>query len=212
MTLAPSLSPCRVGAVILAAGAGTRAAPFRKLLHPLSGMPVLLRTVSAVLAVPALAPVVVVIRPGDDALSALLKDCPVTVAGAAEAGRGLSASLRAGLCALPEPRDGGSLAGVLVVLGDMPFVRPSTLERLLDAFVASAGCDICVPVLEGTGWRGNPVLWPTSWREALMGLEGDSGGRTLLASAPWRPVPVADPGVGRDLDFPGDLATGGWPS
>lgn len=188
-----------VAAVVLAAGAATRAAPHDKLLFLLAGVPVLVHTVSAVLAVPALRPVVVVTGgPGGQARAGVLAGLPVTLATVPDPGRGLSASLRAGLARVPP-----AAAGVLVVLGDMPYVQSLTLQRLLEAFAASEGQDICFPVMENR--RGNPVLWPAAFREALMALEGDQGGRALLAAGPCRAVPVTDAGILRDLDSVADL-------
>ena len=68
---------------------------------------------------------------------------------------GMSSSLRVGLDAVQDKVD-----GVLVCLGDMPWVRIDHLEALIATFDPSCDRPICVPVHERK--RGNPVLWVSS--------------------------------------------------
>jgi molybdenum cofactor cytidylyltransferase len=114
--------------------------------------------------------------------------------------RGMSASLGAGLAALDD-----SVDAAIVCLGDMPWIAAHHLDALIDAFVAHPERRICVPVHEGR--RGNPVLWPKRHFSSLRALEGDVGGRALLArhGDDVLQVPIADDGVVRDVDTPDDL-------
>src|SRR5690606_24144861 len=109
----------------------------------------------------------------------------------------LSTSLRAGLAALPDTLD-----GVVVLLGDMPFLAGGTIDRLIAAFDPAAGRAICVPVSGGR--RGNPVLWGRRFLAEMQGLTGDAGARGLLArhAGAVFEVPVDDSGVLIDLDTP----------
>jgi molybdenum cofactor cytidylyltransferase len=118
-------------------------------------------------------------------------------------GAGLSASLRRGVALAAERR----MDGVLVCLGDMPLVRPATLDLLLRQPEIDARALAWVPTMQGE--RGNPVLWRSTLFEALLGLSGDRGGRLLLERhAPHvREVPVGDPGVLEDFDTPQRLAS-----
>jgi molybdenum cofactor cytidylyltransferase len=86
---------------------------------------------------------------------------------------GLSASLRAGLAALPAEAD-----AVLVCLGDMPLVTQDLIDRLLDAYDADEGSLIVVPTHQGK--RGNPVLWDRRFFADMAALAGDTGARALL--------------------------------
>jgi molybdenum cofactor cytidylyltransferase len=88
-----------------------------------------------------------------------------------------------------------------VALGDMPYVEVSTLRALADALAAGAG--IAAPVLDGR--RGNPVGFSAIYLDTLLALRGDEGARRLLQSCPVTEVPVADPGIFRDIDTPADL-------
>ncbi|HEY7678168.1 MAG TPA: NTP transferase domain-containing protein, partial [Candidatus Methylomirabilis sp.] len=64
---------------------------------------------------------------------------------------------------------------------------------------------ILVPTVGGR--RTSPVLFPAGFREALLGVEGDQGGRPLLEAHDdrVRAVPVDDRALVRDLDEPADL-------
>ncbi|KAA6175262.1 nucleotidyltransferase family protein [Pseudomonas veronii] len=88
--------------------------------------------------------------------------------------------------------------GWLVVLGDMPFILPSSIEQ-----VVAHTEGISVPV--HAGQYGHPVMFGRSLGPALMALTGDRGARPLFAHASVREVPVDDPGVLWDVDVPPSL-------
>ncbi|MTD21939.1 NTP transferase domain-containing protein [Pseudomonas sp. CCM 7891] len=91
-------------------------------------------------------------------------------------------------------------AGWLVVLGDMPFVLPSSIEQV----VAELERDrISVPVHQGQ--YGHPVGFGGSFGPGLMALTGDRGAKPLFAQALVREVLVDDPGVLWDVDVPDSL-------
>ncbi|MCF5545423.1 NTP transferase domain-containing protein [Pseudomonas salomonii] len=94
-----------------------------------------------------------------------------------------------------------SADGWLVVLGDMPFIQPSTLERVIDA-VQDDG--ISVPVQAGK--YGHPVAFGRALGPRLMALSGDRGAKPLFTQAVVREVPVEDPGVLWDVDLPQALS------
>ncbi|MFL1490273.1 nucleotidyltransferase family protein [Pseudomonas antarctica] len=97
----------------------------------------------------------------------------------------------------------GSAEGWLVVLGDMPFILPSSMVQV----VAALGDDrISVPLHDGQ--YGHPVAFGRSLGPALMALSGDRGAKPLFAKACVREVTVDDPGVLWDVDVPGLLHYG----
>ena len=91
-------------------------------------------------------------------------------------------------------------AGWLVLLGDMPFIMPQTVARVM-AGVESDG--ICVPVFQGE--QGHPVGFGRSLGPALMGLSGDRGARPLFARGRVRELPIDDQAVLWDVDRPENL-------
>ena len=108
--------------------------------------------------------------------------------------RGMGDSIAAGVAACAQ------LGGWLIVLGDMPFVLPSTIEQVLTGMADDA---ISVPVHDGE--FGHPVGFGRSFGPALMALSGDRGARPLFAQARVVEVPVEDPGVLWDVDVPAAL-------
>lgn len=165
-----------------------------KLLLPLSGSTLLERSVQAVLA-SDVADVIVVTGHQDQAIRKVLAPYSVTVAYNPEHRFGMATSLRRGLIAAGSDPD-----GFLICLGDMPFVRPATINALIQRFAEASSSSIVLPTY---GDRpGHPVLFSQRYREALMNLEGDVGARSLLeahATEVMR-IPVDDPGILHDVD------------
>jgi molybdenum cofactor cytidylyltransferase len=202
VSVGATAGPGRVGAVVLAAGLSRRMGAANKLLLELEGAPLIARCVDAVLGSTA-RPVVVVTGHEAPRVRAALAGRAVRFAHNAEPEQGLAASLRVGLAAL-----GDELAGAVVCLGDMPWVRADHVEALLAAFAASAGRAICVPTFGAQ--RGNPVLWPARYFAEIRAQTGDRGARSLLAAHADQVcyVPVSDPGVTLDVDTPLDTPKG----
>jgi molybdenum cofactor cytidylyltransferase len=114
------------------------------------------------------------------------------------AAEGMGASLA---CAV---REVGEADGYLVALGDMPFVRRTTIAAVRDAL--AAGAPLAAPYFRAR--RGHPVALSGAFYKDLSNLRGDAGAKALLArnESALVKVPVGDPGVIRDIDTPGDLA------
>ncbi|MHC5196983.1 nucleotidyltransferase family protein [Pseudomonas frederiksbergensis] len=104
---------------------------------------------------------------------------------------GLGDSIAAGVAACSH------LGGWLIMLGDMPFILPSSIEQVVAAIADDA---ISVPVHEGQ--YGHPVGFGRSFGPGLMALTGDQGAKSLFAQARVVEVAVEDPGVLWDVDTP----------
>lgn len=91
----------------------------------------------------------------------------------------------------------GTSDGWLVVLGDMPFILPASIEQVMAGLEIDG---ISVPV--HAGQYGHPVGFGRSFGPALMALTGDRGAKPLLALASVQEVAVDDPGVLWDVDVP----------
>jgi molybdenum cofactor cytidylyltransferase len=72
-------------------------------------------------------------------------------------------------------------AGILVMLGDMPFVTAMDLDRMTEHFVA-LGCHAVVRAADH-GKPGNPVIVPRQVFAAMAQLNGDDGAKRLIESA-----------------------------
>lgn len=108
--------------------------------------------------------------------------------------RGMASSLREGLSAL-DPHIGAAL----IVLADQPFIRPETLDRIVDGHRRSHA-QIVIPSYKG--FRGNPVLLDRSVFPEVMALDGDMGCRAIFGShlEGIVKVEVEDVGILLDID------------
>lgn len=104
---------------------------------------------------------------------------------------GMGDSIAAGVAACPQR------GGWLIVLGDMPFILPSSIERVL---AGMADDTISVPVQDGE--YGHPVGFSSSFAPGLLALSGDRGAKPLFSQGRVVKVAVEDPGVLWDVDVP----------
>ena len=163
----------RVAGIVLAAGRSSRMAPHNKLLVPdRAGRPMVARVVDNLLS-SAARPVIVVTGHRAEEVRAAVAGRPVQVVHAPDYADGLSASLRAGIAAVP-----ATASAVLVCLGDMPLVTGRMVERLIEAYDPDEGRSVVVPTCRGK--IGNPVLWDRRFFPDIAGLVGDVGARPLL--------------------------------
>ena len=182
----------RVGALVLAAGAGRRfGGP--KALAELDGERLVDRAVR-VLAAGGADPVVVV-----------LGAAVVNVPGADEVvvnhdwAHGMGSSLRAGL-AVPGL---AVCTAVVIQLVDQPGIRASAVRLLIAAH--ENGSDLAVATYAGQ--RGHPVLLGRArWAEVAATAVGDQGARAYLADHLQDVLEVACDGDARDADTPAELS------
>jgi molybdenum cofactor cytidylyltransferase len=188
----------KIAAVVLAAGRSSRMAPCNKLLELVEGKPIIAYAASAALESGA-EPVILVTGFEAERIVEALRGLKVAVAHNADHERGLSASLRAGLKALPPDTD-----GALILLGDMPEIQSGDLKALSGAFADNH--TICVPVRHGR--RGNPVLWGAHYFPKMAGLTGVVGAKPLMAKFAEHviEVPIESDSIFADIDTPSDLA------
>jgi molybdenum cofactor cytidylyltransferase len=183
--------------VLLAAGTGSRFDPEglrNKLLAPLpNGIAVAHEAAHRLLLV--VPRVIAVVRPGAETLAHTLNEAGCDVVFAADAVRGMGASLAA---AIEADTEGESW---IVALADMPRIAVSTIEAV--ARELDAGKPLVAPFFEGQ--RGHPVGFGLGHRKALLALDGDAGARALLTSQALTRIDVDDPGILRDIDTPADL-------
>jgi molybdenum cofactor cytidylyltransferase len=91
--------------------------------------------------------------------------------------------------------------GWLMVLGDLPLVRASTLQALA---LGLRSHDVVIPTYQGQ--RGHPVGFSARCREALLSLAGDRGAASVVQSFGAHEMPVDDIGIVSDIDTVADLA------
>ncbi|MCY1668823.1 molybdopterin-binding/glycosyltransferase family 2 protein [Rhizobium sp. SL86] len=192
-----TLSERDLGAVLLAAGRASRMGEAgHKLLAEFEGVPLVRRIAER--ALDALqGPLVAVTGHRAAEVSEALTHLPLTIVDNPDFATGMASSLKAGLSA-PVLAD---VAGVMVLLADMPGLKVEDLERLAVAFLEAEGRAIVRAVANGK--RGNPVILPRATFADLMLLEGDVGARHVIETCG---LPIIDVELGAaahvDVDTP----------
>lgn len=180
--------------VVPAAGFGSRAGgPPHKLEQAFDGHTLLGATLRH--AIETRLPVVVVTTEALAPLAArYLAARDIVVLSAAEAARGMGSTIAVGVS------ERADASGWLVLPGDMPLVRPSSILAVADALQQHP-----VVYAQHHGRRGHPVGFEAELYSELSQLEGDEGARRLLARYPSHGLELDDPGVLVDIDTPADL-------
>ncbi len=142
----------KIGAVLLAAGEGSRMGSVPKSLLRLQGMSLLHRHLSALREIP-FDEIVVVTGYHHEKIEAAISDQTVRCVRNPEPQRGQQSSVRLGVAAL-----GIGFDAVMVVLADQPLVGTPELKELISAFEQRpTGTGVLYPVVDGQ--RGNPVVF-----------------------------------------------------
>ncbi|WP_136253962.1 nucleotidyltransferase family protein [Onishia niordana] len=199
-------------AVIMAAGASRRFGADDKRLATLpDGRHLLAATVALVTtAFPALR---VVLREDDDPQAlGLSADTPIIRT--AHASEGLGASIRDAFIALQGDDDLIDMQAAAILLGDMPALRPETLEALQRQITRQ-----CIVRPVQAGRPGHPVLFGRAFWSELAALGGknryneegenlkDEGARSVIRANREYAIELAvdDPGIHLDIDHSTDL-------
>ncbi|KAA0255726.1 nucleotidyltransferase family protein [Acidobacteria bacterium ACD] len=188
-----------VSGLVVAAGASARfGAP--KLVAPLGGVPLLLRSVLAFTGA-GLGEVLVVLGAHADLLLPLLADLPVRPVRNPRWEAGMFSSVRAGLAEVSP-----AATRVAVSPADLPFLTPEVVARVARASLEEGGSAVTLPVHEGR--RGHPLLLPRPLAARVLGWPDDARLDRLLREPDVSVSEVGGcgPGVLRDVDTPGDLA------
>ena len=189
-----------VGAVLLAAGSGSRLGGRPKSLLELGGVPLIRRQLIA-LSGAGVDEVVVVLGHHADAIEASVRDFSVTLARNPSPDDGQASSVRIGLQALA-----GKLDAVIVALADQPMINAQDITALIGAFKKRGDASMVVPRVAGE--PGNPVIFEAELREQWLAGDVDAACRRWRDANPER-VLWFDTDNQRyrvDIDTPEDIA------
>lgn len=89
--------------------------------------------------------------------------------------------------------------GFFLILGDQPLITSTIINKLIKSF-SSGKREIVVPYFKDK--RGNPVLFDICWKDELMAVTGDVGGRVLIKAHPEKVkrVNISDETILFDID------------
>ncbi len=190
-------------AIILAAGASRRLGQPKQLVR-IQGERLLGRTIR-VAKESGVDPVFVVIGAQQEVMGPEVERAGVVAVMNPAWEQGIASSVRAGLGALAEALP--EAKGVLLLVCDQPKLTAEHLRALEAAFDAAAGAAIVASGYDGIA--GIPVIFPAGQFGSLLGLQGDTGARSLLRNPPV-PLLTVDFALGAiDIDTPEDLASQG---
>ena len=92
---------------------------------------------------------------------------------------------------------------ILVLPGDMPFVRSDTVATIIAAYAASPG--IILPTHNGK--HGHPIALPGTARDEIVMADAEETLSGIIKRHKRRELQVDDPGILRDVDLTSDLST-----
>lgn len=193
-------------ALLLAAGAGTRFGS-QKLLAIWRGRPLVGHAIALITALRdrgAIAGATAVVRKGDEAVAALVRQSGLRVIPNAEPAQGLSHSLRLGLGALaalsPQPE------AALIFLADQPSTPLEAVEEVIRAWELGGNAVVRPRYADAPDEPGHPVLLDRDAWGLAERLTGDQGLGRELARASHLVLHVDVEGANPDVDTPADLS------
>ena len=97
--------------------------------------------------------------------------------------QGMSTSIIAGLILVDSQAQ-----AVMLALGDQPSVDSQTINQLIEEFYRHDK-GIAIPTYRGI--RGHPIIFAIKYKQKLLGLKGDIGGREIIKHHPDDVLEVA---------------------
>lgn len=190
-----------MGAVLLAAGSGSRLGGRPKSLLELDGVALIRRAVTA-LAAAGVSELVVVLGHHGPVIEAALQGTGARWIFNPQPEDGQVSSQRLGLAALRAPHE-----AVIVALADQPLIDADDVCALLQAWARrSAEVQLLYPQVDGQ--PGNPVIFSAAVREQILRSESTVGARQWREAHPGAAAPfdTPNPHYRFDIDTPEDLA------
>jgi len=189
-----------VGAVLLAAGSGSRMGHRPKCLLELGGVPLIRRQLIA-LSGAGVDELVVVLGHHATRIEPVLRDFPVTLVHNPDPDAGQVSSLRLGLQALT-----GKIDAMLVALADQPLINSQDINDLIGAYKKRPeGTLVVQPEVDGQ--PGNPVIFSAEVSVQILAGEANIGCRQWQTTHPeavhrW---PTVNQRYRTDVDSPEDI-------
>jgi len=179
--------------IILAAGEGKRMGKV-KLTLPLGNK----KLIEWVLQEAKLTPLdkyFLVVRPEDKDIIKIGKAWGAEIVLNPDFRKGMSTSIKKALLKINTQE----VEGFFLILGDQPLITSKIINKLIKSF-SPGKREIVVPYYENR--RGNPVLFDIYWKDELMAITGDVGGRVLIKAHPekLKRVNILDEAILFDID------------
>ncbi|HEX4168040.1 MAG TPA: nucleotidyltransferase family protein [Bryobacteraceae bacterium] len=188
----------RIGAILLAAGSGSRMGRFKQLL-PYRGKTLVEHAVEQAVAA-GFDPIVAVLGASEELVRSKLAAYPVALVENKNWECGMGSSLAAGARYLEE--SGAGLDGIAVLLADQPLVTADHLGAMLRVFEDGDGRIVAAHYDETLGV---PAIFPGSLLPTLEAMKPEAGARALLRDPSQNVRAFELPEGAADIDTPGDF-------
>lgn len=158
-----------IACILLASGFGRRFGE-NKLLKTVQGKPLYRHTLDVLCTLPKQKTQIIVVTQYPE-IEQAARQRGIRAVHNPDAAEGIAASVRYGVAAAPDAD------WYAFFVADQPQLRAETVQRFLDAAVQSGRT---LAELTSDGIPGNPTLFEKRWRDELLALRGDIGGRRIL--------------------------------
>ena len=163
-----------MSSILLAAGESKRMGKPKELM-PFGQSSIVEQTIDNLLG-SAVNEVIVVIGHRAEEVIRLIATRPVKLAVNPNYEQGMSTSIIAGLNLVDSQAQ-----AIMLALGDQPAIDRQTINRLIKAFYTHDK-GIAIPTYQGR--RGHPIIFAVKYKEKLLELKGDIGGRQIVKDHP----------------------------
>lgn len=188
-----------LSAILLAAGSSRRMGPSNKLLLPWQGKTILSATAENLLTA-GIGEVIVVTGHQSTETAAAVSTLPVRIIRNPHHERGMTGSIQTGIGVARGD-------GYMICLADMVAITPQEYALLATAFEQQYRKDPhCIILPEFEGQKGNPVIFSSQYRDALLRHPEKEGCKSLVRSHPDHHlyIPMTTNHILADIDFPED--------
>tara|TARA_B100000959_G_scaffold146532_1_gene153846 strand:+ start:1010 stop:1597 length:588 start_codon:yes stop_codon:yes gene_type:complete len=186
-----------ISSILLAAGQSKRMSGENKLIKSVKGIPLIKCALNNILK-SHVNEIIIVLGYQNETIEKLIdKTSRIKFVFNSNFESGMASSIIKGIKKLSKKTD-----SFFISLGDMPSINYDTYNQLIKC---NKNKKAIVPMFKGQ--QGNPVLFPKSFEEKLLSIQGDSGAKKILEINKKEVLylEINDPGIIRDLDVPNDF-------
>ena len=186
-----------ISSILLAAGQSKRMSGENKLIKSVKGIPLIKCALNNILK-SHVNEIIIVLGYQNETIEKLIdKTSRIKFVFNSNFESGMASSIIKGIKKLSKKTD-----SFFISLGDMPSINYDTYNQLIKC---NKNKKAIVPMFKGQ--QGNPVLFPKSFEEKLLSIQGDSGAKKILEINKKEVLylEINDPGIIIDLDVPNDF-------
>ena len=164
-----------ISAILLAAGESKRMGELKQLMPFGQNTTIVEQAIDNLLSAAVSEVIVVVGYRAEEVIKSIVGK-PVKIAINPNYRQGMSTSIIAGLNLVDSRAQ-----AVMLTLGDQPLINSQTINRLIEEF-HNHDRGIAIPTYQGR--RGHPIIFAIKYKEKLLELKGDIGGRQIVKDHP----------------------------